>query len=256
MINTYTYSSKHVEIIGDLHSNLYEFIQDIDVTDTLFIFTGDLNIGQNHFNTDIDLMCKADIILCRNNNFAVIVRGDCDNPKYFKHNSSFNKELNECCENILLIPDYSIINCIDRQILCIGGARTIDRFTKINDYNTWRNETISIPDENFYAELNDMNINITDIVSHAGPLFAPPIEFIKDNSNYIAYLLSACAMYDKDVKNDVYKERLLLKGIYEKLHTKYNIQNWVYSHYHISSEKLYGKTQLKCLNIKERFKIV
>lgn len=256
MINTYTYTSKHIEIVGDLHCHLYEFLQNIDSTDTLFIFTGDLNIGKVSFINDIDLMTKAEIRLMKNNNFVVIVRGDHDNPKYFKHNSSFNKELNELCEHIMLIQDYSIIQCLDRNILCIGGARSINRFNRIKDYSFWRNETVNIPDESFYEELNNSNIIITDIVSHVAPLFAPPIEFTKENKYYNSYILNACAMYDSTLKNDVYKERLLLKGIYEKLHVKHNIRNWVYGHYHMNEEKLYNKTLLKCLNVKTRFKIV
>ena len=58
--------------------------------------------------------------LSKANNWIVMVRGNHDDPSYF------NKEKikHERCRTI---PDYSIIQACGHNILCIGGAVSIDR---------------------------------------------------------------------------------------------------------------------------------
>ena len=62
------------------------------------------------------------------------------------------------------------------------------------------------------------------------------------------------SIFDKNIKNDIYKERLLLKGIYEKLNNKHKIQKWVYGHFHASNTIQYNKTKFISLNLREQYK--
>lgn len=254
-MNIYNYTHKNIEVIGDLHCSLYDYIKNISNTDTLFIFVGDLNIGELPFEDDIDLLIKAELILANQNNSVTIIRGNHDNPKYFKHNSYFNQDLLELCPHILLVQDYSIIQCNDKNILCIGGARSIDKIDRILDYNYWKNECVYYPYENFYDDLQESGIKITTIITHTAPLFSLPVEFTNESKYYDAYLMNSYALYDNTLKADVFKDREILSDVYNNLKKDHNISLWIHGHYHKSMEKQYGKLNIQCLNIKENYKL-
>lgn len=93
------------------------------MTDTLLIMVGDCGFG-------FEKPGYYDIIFNRNssrlsdaNNLVVMVRGNNDDPTYFN-------EENIAYERILTIPDYSVIQAYEHNILCIGGAISIDRYNR------------------------------------------------------------------------------------------------------------------------------
>ena len=237
-----TYSN--LIIIGDIHGRLPMIIKQMsEHSDTLFISTGDCHLGEQTFDSDIEMFEKIEYSLSINNNVLVLIRGNHDNPKYFKKASTFRTLLGETAPHVLLVPDYSIIKTSQFNILCIGGARSIDRVFKIKDKDWWQNENIQRPDDNFFEETNDIDI----IISHSAPLFAQPLEFSDELKFYNSFIVNAYAIYDYKMKNDIYKERLLLKGIYEKLNNKHHIQYILFGHYHKSIESKYNKT--KCISL-------
>lgn len=244
---------ENLQIVGDIHGiiELTNFINSINVKNTLFICTGDIGLGKDSYTNDLDALIKLEYKLLINNNIFCIIRGNHDNPKYFKKTSSFRNDLSEESEHIIVVPDNTIIKTSKYTILCIGGARSIDRTCKIRDVNYWQNECVQRPTDDFYKSIENNKLKIDIIVSHTAPLFAMPHEFTNENKYYNSYLLNSWAMYDKTVKNDIYKERLLLKSIYEKLNIKNKILYWFYGHYHISNESYYGKSKIISLNTLE-----
>lgn len=239
-----------LKIVGDLHGALTQFASNIKDINTIYILVGDNNIGKTSFKNDIETLMLLEFQLAKNNNYLLIIRGNHDNPKYFKKKSSFKNELSDNAPHIILLPDYSIVHINDYTILCIGGARSADRVHRIKDYNYWASEMVKKPDDNFYESLEKDKERIDIVVSHTAPLFAPPVEFSNGNKGN-SYFLNSWALYDKELKLDVYKERLLLKGIYDKLSNKNQIKYWFYGHFHKSSFLIYNKTKLIGLTIKE-----
>lgn len=212
------------------------------IKDTIIICTGDLQIGRIDFEDDVDRISSLQYILSDNNCNLVIIRGNHDNPKYFKRRSTFINRIKEVAPNIYLAQDYSVVHLENQNILCIGGARSINRFNLYKNIDWWQNENVQSPSDDFYEELENSNLKIDVIVSHTAPLFAKPVEFSNKLKHYNSYLMNACAMYDSEMKNDVYLERLLLKGIYEKLNNKNHIKYYVYGHYNKFFEYPYNKT--------------
>lgn len=243
---------KNVAFIGNFNGNV-DLIKDAisGIFDSVIICTGDLYIGKIEFNDDVERIASLQYILHSNNCKFVIIRGNHDNPKYFKRRSSFISEMKEIAEDVYLAQDYSVIQLEDKNILCIGGARSIDRFLTIKKIDYWQNEDIQTPPMDFYEELNNNDIKVDIIVSHSAPLFAKPDEYSKKLKYYNSYLMNACAMYDPSLKNDVYLERLLLKGIYEKLNNKHHIKYYIYGHFNKSIESVYNKTNMVSLNSKD-----
>ena len=234
----------NIVVIGDIHSKLSQISKQLsDYSDTLFISTGDAHFGEQPFDFDIERLENIEYGLSIKNNILMIIRGNHDNPKYFKKNSTFKSLLEETAPHIILIPDYSIIKTSKYNILCIGGARSVDRTFGIKDVTWFSNENIQKPDDNFFNQ----NHNIDIIVSHSAPLFAEPLEFSNELKHYNSFVINAYALYDSKMKNDIYKEKLLLKGIYEKLNNKHHIQYLIYGHYHRSIESKYNKT--KCISL-------
>lgn len=240
-----------IKLVGDLHGSLTNFVRDIKDTKTLFFLSGDNNFGKIPFDEDLEKLFGLEYTLSKNDNYLLVIRGNHDNPKYFKKKSSFKNELSDNAEHIILIPDYSIVHIGVHSILCIGGARSVDRVDRIKDYSYWTAENVKKPEDSFYESLEKDGEKIDVVFSHAAPLFAYPLEFSNELKYYNSYLLNSWSLYDKDVKNDIYKERLLLKGIYEKLNNKNHIKYWIYGHYHKSIEQTYNKTKMISLGLKE-----
>ena len=239
-----------IKVIGNIHiNNMKSYIDSLDITDTMIIACGDYHIGFDTFNNDVEKILKIEYQLEKNNNYLMLIRGNRDNPKYFKKGSSFKEELIECANNIYAIDDYSIIKTKNHNILCIGGAKTLDTFHTIS---IWPNEMVKRPDNNFYETLEANKVYPDIIISHTAPLFAYPLEFNKDGNPIV---LNAFSQYNKTLKNDIYKERLLLKGIYEKLCIKNHIKYYIYSHFEKSNKMKYNKTELISLKNKESFDI-
>ena len=224
--------------VGDLHGEFNEFVQSTkDCTNSLYILTGDLGLGCKKRDIEIDDFSKAEYTLASNNNCVIIIRGNNDNPAYFKKKSGYRNDVLYDSPHIILVPDYSIIYTKNHTILCIGGAYSINRWNK----NCWyKNEQVTKPIASFYENIEKNNIHIDIVVSHTAPLFCPPIEF--------------SAKPKKQASISLYKERLLLKGIYEKLNNKYKIQKWVYGHFHASNTIQYNKTKFISLNLREQYK--
>ena len=62
------------------------------------------------------------------NNWIVFVRGNHDNPAYFD-GATFNYK------RFIAVPDYTILQACSHTILCVGGAISIDRIYRINEWN-------------------------------------------------------------------------------------------------------------------------
>jgi len=243
MIFDYSTYTK-IAFIGDIHNKISQIRTQLsNYKDTLFICTGDFPLGVNSFDTDIEILENIEYSLSINGNVLFIIRGNHDNPKYFKKNSTMRNVLSNTAPNVILVPDYSIINTANHNILCVGGARTIDRVFNFKDIYWWQNENVQKPDDGFFTQENDIDI----IVSHSAPLFAQPLEFSDALKHYNSFMVNAYSLYDSKMKNDVYKERLLLKGLYEKLNNKNHIKCIVFGHYHKSIISMYNKT--KCISL-------
>ena len=73
--------------------------------------------GDNYYTTLYNRLAGR---LCKANNWVVFVRGNHDDPSYFNE-EKVNYERFRC------VPDYSVINVCGRNVLCVGGAVSIDR---------------------------------------------------------------------------------------------------------------------------------
>lgn len=199
------------------------------INNCLIIVSGDCGFGFEKEEYYHQIFNKYIKLLEKNNIYVYFIRGNHDNPSYFEE-----QKINY--ERIKTIPDYSVIQIENKNILCVGGGISIDRSWRkqeefrINKYKKnnkkvlyWENEAPLYCQEKL-EEIIQNNININTIISHTSPYFVFPTQ--KDG-------LKEWARVDNKLYNDVEKERYTLNNVLDfLLGNKQKIENWYYGHFH------------------------
>lgn len=221
--------------LGRCHSN--------KIKNCVIIVAGDCGFGFNKEEYYHQIFNKYMPLLEKNNIYIYFVRGNHDDPSYFEEN-----KINY--ERIKSIPDYSIIQIDDKNILCIGGAISVDRTWRkqeevvINKHKKnkkvlyWKNEQPNYCQDKL-EEIVSNNIKINGIVSHTSPHFTYPTQ--KNG-------IKSWARIDKNLYEDIDKERHVLTNIYDFFKSqKQPIDFWCYGHYHSNNNEIYEKTNFYAL---------
>jgi UDP-2,3-diacylglucosamine pyrophosphatase LpxH len=159
------------------------------------------------------------------------VRGNHDKPDYWITKSYETS-------NIKFVSDYEVLNLNGKNILCIGGALSVDRLDRRLNFNYWKEEIID------YDISKVENLTGVDIViTHDAPNFCFPV--IKS-----AFFLQRCSV-DTELEKDVAISRAYLTNVYNKLKENNNIQSWYYGHFHASHSEIINNTKFKLLNVYE-----
>lgn len=207
---------------GDIHGEFNDIINKIccrfEITNALVIIAGDCGFGFNKPNYYDNVWNKNKKRLEDANVFILFVRGNHDNPHYF--NDEYIKY-----PRFMTVPDYSVISCLDKQILCVGGAISIDRMYRLQtgkDNVYWSDEPPVYNEEKMNIITSDFNI--TNVITHTAPAFC---EKIDKNGLY------DFAVGDPNLLEDCMKERQVMNNIYEKLKSdNQHLESWFYGHFH------------------------
>lgn len=227
----------NILVCGDIHGDvnvITDFIKKMELHNCAIIVAGDYGIGFEYYIKEIKKLEYFNKLLNNSNSTIYAVRGNHDDPNYF--NGKYDTEF------IKLVPDYTILEINQWNILCVGGATSIDR-TNRKKYNTgkgrdwWINETFYY-DENKVNQFNNIDI----VVTHTAPNFTYPLV-----KNGLDYWLNR----DIHLINDIKTERDNVTKLYEHLKKNNNIIKWYYGHFHNSYNLYYDNTNFIGLNINE-----
>jgi DNA repair exonuclease SbcCD nuclease subunit len=233
---------KPIIVVGDVHgyyNTVVSFIKNNNISNFILLFAGDTGCGFSSKNSLQVQLQKLDKICVKNNINVLMLRGNHDDPSYFNTDEPFE------FGNIKCIPDYTLIN---NEVLCIGGATSIDRSFRKRSYehnkekylkyhhdaskldenvfkSYWENEQ-PIYDDEAMTQLKNENILVKHIVSHTCPKFCIP--YTKDG---IINWLSHDLTLSKDCDN----ERNIMTQIYDNI-DKSNLKTWTYGHFHFHDE--------------------
>lgn len=234
-----------LSFLGDIHGNweiITNHFDEHDISNVNLIQVGDFNIGCKKKDEESVLLKELSANLKKRNNFLYIIRGNHDDPSYFKASNI------DLYSNIIFLQDYSILQNSIHNILCIGGAFSIDRrISKERSIIIGRN--LWWEDEKFdYNEVEIDNIleklHIDIVVTHTAPKIFYPHSF---NG-----LVNFYAEKDHMLIYDLTLERNLLQNLYEKFYDKIMPQYWFYGHFHTSKiELVEEKVNARLLNIEE-----
>ena len=241
---------------GDIHGQFEAFVHTLvnqyELKDINFVICGDFGVGFHKENYYTTIFKKLNKKLKKNNINIYAFRGNHDNPEYFSNIELKSKVLNGVT-NIHLVDDYDIIQNDNHNILCIGGARSVDKCHRWKwDYKTqtqipcgwWEGEMIKDIPNDFTKFCEDNNIIIDVVCSHSSPDFCEP--FSKNG-------LQFWSKYDETVIEDCDKERALLTSIYNKLKDNHKITHWFYGHFHNSYILIDNDVLFRGLNMFEEF---
>ena len=230
---------KNYIFIGDPHG--IDAIQDIlkhftkDVPDnTIMFFCGDIGLGFNSIEKESKALDNCNNIAKKHNYHLILVRGNHDNPNLYVNTSPLNKS------NITVIEDYTLVNTFDKNVLCIGGAISIDRSRRTEGKSYWKNETVKPIDEFLSIDIQYADFNIDIICAHSSPTYIKPI-----NTSVIdqGKIVQDWSIWDSKLKQDNWNDRHTLNDIYEFISKYHKISHWIYGHFHDSFYSVKNNTE-------------
>ena len=221
-----------IYVVGDLHGLFPTFkykIRESEIKNGLIIVAGDCGFGFEKEEFYRQVYNKMKKVLLGQNVHIVFVRGNHDDKSYFD-----GEKIN--FPNFLAVPDYSVLKFnhgdISRNILCVGGATSIDRRWRIRENTQYTNgkksywaDEFPVYEPEILNEIKNDGINIDIVVTHSSPSFAP----LTDKNgiqNFIAF--------DPSLTEDINYERLTLTKLYDHLvkQDKHPVKLWLYGHFH------------------------
>lgn len=242
-------SIENLLFMGDIHGNFETLNSKIHKIDnSLIIVCGDIGMGFNNPIYYRGVFEKLQHLCYRNNNYICFIRGNHDDPRYFKYQfcEKINSDLVDLYDRVYLLEDYTLIHTEFGNILTIGGGISIDRKQRSIGTSYWPDEqvkTMSIKDFNSLVEY-DVDI----IATHTAPNFCNPIGV---NST----IVDQFAERDKTLKDELIQERQLMDDLYSLIRENWGIKEWYYGHFHESyylmnedNIKFFG---LDCFEIKQ-----
>lgn len=242
-----------VVVCGDIHGEFETLVFNIvqkNIENAIVIVAGDCGFGFNKLAYYDDLYKrKMHRKLEKQNVLLLMVRGNHDDPLFF------DKELIDY-PYLKTLPDYTVVHTRSHNILCVGGAVSIDRQLRLSqmDFDRilgkkrlplyWRDEPFRYNEEQLRI-LNDKAVKIDTVITHSAPDFCPPL--IKGDTEHF------CAN-DDELASDLDKERKDFTRLYNWLMKhRHPLSNWFYGHFHASAESFdeTAGTKFRLLNIQE-----
>lgn len=234
-------NEKTLGFIGDIHGD-FQKLMDITkkYSNVVFIIAGDCGFGFP--DTKIDKIKKlvSKMImpfLTKRNMYFVFVRGNHDEPNFFQ-DKLFRAEINT--DRFILVSDYSLIKINGKNILCVGGAVSVDRRFRTTNSSYWYEEEML----DFEPMIYENGIDI--ICAHTV------------DRNIIEYSLQSMPEWlrisfkeDKKLTPDVDRENKICRNLLEY----YKPKHWIHGHYHLSNRMNYLGTEIISLNVNELYEL-
>ena len=232
---------KSLLFCGDIHGEFAELVCKMErygIQDSVIVVLGDCGIGfQKPGYYPHIYKKKLEKKLDKYNNIILCIRGNHDDPRYYD-----NPEYILNLPRLRTLPSNTLLKVMGYNILCIGGAISIDRDERIEYNDTklkpnhpkcyWDNEGPIILDD-----ILDIDCKVDIVLSHTSPIsFDPPL-FRGENSG---------------VKEEILWEDILnTRNYLELINSRLKPKRWYYGHFHKSYSGSTGCTIWRCLDIME-----
>lgn len=260
MTNIIEIDKPNVCFIGDIHGDfngLQSMMKHTCLRDTAYIVCGDIGFGFNKKQYYTNIFNKLSRTASKLNCVFLFIRGNHDDRTYFD-----KKTINRKC--FRTISDYTVIKTPNHNILCVGGAISIDRTYRLSVHKEnamkyaiyhgcsleeaeklcpkvyWADEPCYY-NKQALEELKLNNVNIDIVCTHTCPSFVKPLT--KDK---IKSWLERDSKLEKDIDN----ERKVMDDIYYKLKSDgHKLEQWFYGHYHFHNCEYVENTKFVMLDM-------
>ncbi len=225
-------------LIADINKDfdyLKEKILSMNLSNDTLIQLGNLSLEKDE-NLDNENLLEINEFLKESNSILYIMRGNHDNPNFFK-------KINILQSNIKLLSDNSILEIENHKIFILGGGISVDRNERNKVGLYWTEESINI-DFQLIEKLDGIDI----VLTHKPP------SYIFDNflaDKFIDYWVKG----DACLENQLSKERDLLRALYKKISKRNNIKYWISAHQNLSIQTELDAIKFISLKHKEFFKL-
>ena len=240
--------------LGDIHGSfsiIHQYVKLHEIKDTHIIQVGDFGVGFKSIDKEKRMMELYHTQLVNNNVHVWAIRGNHDYKPHFD-NDPFG------FSNIHLVPDYTVLNLCDKNILCIGGAISVDRnwrYTVKQKMGVFENQTLGVeswwPDETFVLDRDKLSEyrDIDIVATHTAPHYCEP-----DNTFGFGPFVEDIIRKTKDneLKNDLTIERNQVTDAFAILKmNNSNITHHYYGHFHKSDTITIDGIKHRLLNVNE-----
>ena len=242
--------AKQVIVSGDIHGDfkgvVFKLCIQYGLTDALLIVAGDCGFGfekPGYYETIYNQVAGR---LRKANNWVVLIRGNHDHPAYFA-------EERVAYQRWRCVPDYSVIKACGHEILCVGGAVSIDRYDRKEENARMRERghlqtAVWWPDEGLVyspeaIESIPSDIRIDTVITHTAPSFCE----LENKQG-----LKSWAVMDPALVWDTGRERRAMDQLFESLKDHgHPVERWYYGHFHQSWVSERNGTLFSMLDIEE-----
>jgi len=196
--------------VGDVHRSFDTLMDNLNnIENENVIQVGDFGLGFKEYEEDLKFLETLNEKLKSQNNQMYVIRGNHDNPNFWKMNI-------ESLTNIKLVSDFTYLEIEGLRVLFVGGGLSIDRIKRVVNKSYWVDETICTK----FPKVDNPKCDI--LITHV-PLISlfPNLQF---NNDIIEYY----AINDTKLLEDLKREQDTLKRL-----LKYcNCDVWVSGHMH------------------------
>jgi predicted phosphodiesterase len=199
--------------LGDVHGrweHLAHAVQSRALTRDTIVQVGDFGVGFGDPTREAGRLQALNGVLETHDLTLHAIRGNHDDPRYFRdHRHDLS--------HIRFVGDYETLALDGFQIMCAGGATSVDRRPRQRQNLGWW------PDEAFQLPADDL-VDAPDIVvTHSAPAFCPPLR--------PGRLVMEFVRYDPALLTDLQRERDEHTALFNALDRR-RLRLWVYGHFH------------------------
>lgn len=223
--------------LGDVHGkwdSISEYISNYAIEKSNIIQVGDFGIGFKNMQYNIKHLTALNDFLLFKNNYLYIFRGNHDDPSFFK------KDIFQF-SNIRFVSDYTLLEFKEADVLCVGGAISIDRKQRTVGFSYWEDEKV-VWDE---QKLTNVSFNPNKkliVATHTAP------QCVNVNKNG-THLVDMFAQYDSNLWKDINVEREILQKIHDYLkQNNISFTDWFMGHFHNSYLEIQGNSKFHILD--------
>lgn len=257
-----TVKTEHTNLcfVGDIHGDfagISGMMKKSNMEDTAYIFCGDCGFGFESYEYYNQIFNKVGKTANELNSTCFFVRGNHESKEYYDSKPIDRKRFKT-------VKDYTVIQTPSHNVLCVGGAISIDRIYRLEANDSyvsqymryhkvskeeamekakkcyWDDEA-PVYDEVALSELKENGIEIDIVATHTCPSFAQPL-----TKNGITEWMRHDSMLD----NDTTHERIVMTDIYNKLISDgHPLKKWVYGHFHSHKSEYIGDVNFVMLDM-------
>lgn len=221
--------NRELYFCGDTHGNFDALVKWNERHEgDVLVHVGDFGLGFLTGGRSVfSLTAGLDKQLAERGNKLYVIRGNHDDPKFFKHGDSF-------VDGVQLVKDGTLLELCGERIWLHGGAISVDRKQRVPGHSWWAGEHCD-----WQGDTEGLS-TATVVVTHGAGSWSE----LGVDSPYLQQFHAT----DPTLREELKAESAVFDGMRKEAAAA---THWYYGHFHQSMRHDDGKTKLRGLDIGE-----